>query len=131
MIALDTNVVVRVLTNDDPAQARRAAGLLAREEVYLPKTAVLESEWVLRHAYGLDRSVISKAFRKFLGLPTVSAEHPTALAQALAWYEGGLDFADALHLSSAREAGATGFATFDREFARKARKLSDARIVIP
>ena len=131
MIALDTNVVVRVLTNDDPAQARRATRLLTREEVFLPKTVVLESEWVLRHAYGLDRSVISRAFRKFLGLPTVSAEHSSAMDQALAWYDEGLDLADALHLASAREAGATGFATFDRECARKARKLSDARIVIP
>jgi predicted nucleic-acid-binding protein len=61
MIAVDTNVVVRFLTNDEPRQARRAANLFHREEVLLPRTVLLECEWVLRHAYGIGREVIAEA----------------------------------------------------------------------
>ncbi len=131
MIALDTNVIVRVLTNDDPEQARRAGSLLASEQVHLPKTVVLETEWVLRHAYHLDRAVISDSLRKLLGLPTVFAEDPDTVAQALDWYDEAMDFAEALHLSAAREAGVSSFATFDREFARKAAKRCAVPIVEP
>lgn len=131
MISVDTNVVVRVLTNDDPAQAGRAADLLAREQVLLTRTVALESAWVLRHAYGLDRGVISAALRRLLGLPNVSAEDPASLAQALAWYDGGLDFADALHLAQARAVGAAAFATFDRTLQKQAKKFSDLSAIEP
>lgn len=116
MIAVDTNVVVRVLTNDDPEQAAAVAALLEGETVYLPLSVVLETEWVLRIVYGLDRGVVVSALQRFLGIPTVTAESAGRLGQALAWYEEGFDFADALHLASASEAGADRLATFDGRF---------------
>ena len=61
MTALVTNVVVRLLTNDDPAQASRAATLLAREQVLIPLSVVLETEWVLRSVYGLERGPVVNA----------------------------------------------------------------------
>jgi predicted nucleic-acid-binding protein len=57
VIAVDTNVIVRLVANDDPAQSPRAARLFAREDVYVPKTVVLETEWVLRVAYELTPDV--------------------------------------------------------------------------
>jgi len=48
MIAVDTNIVVRLLTNDDPEQAGRAAAVVKNGPVFIPKTVVLETEWVLR-----------------------------------------------------------------------------------
>ena len=51
MIAIDTNVVVRFLVNDDPEQAQRARRLIESEDVFLSTTALLETEWVLRVAY--------------------------------------------------------------------------------
>lgn len=131
MIAADTNVVVRVLTNDDPDQARREEDLLAREQVFLSRTVILESESVLRHAYAVERSTICRALRRLLGLPAVTAEDPSAVAEALEWYERGLDFADALHLVRAREAGATAFVTFDRKLVRQAEELSGISAVEP
>ena len=125
MIAIDTNVVVRLLTNDDPAQAARAADLLARERVLVPKTVLLETEWVLRYSYELPSSAVLVAFRKLLGLPQVAAEDATAIARALELYEGGMDFADALHLASARDA--TAFATFDTRLAKRAGRESAIR----
>jgi len=127
VIAIDTNVVVRLLTNDDPAQAARAADLLARERVLVPKTVLLETEWVLRYSYELPPSVVLAAFRKLLGLPQVAAEDATAIARALELYEGGMDFADALHLASARDA--TAFATFDTRLATRAGRESRVRVL--
>lgn len=118
LIAVDTNVVVRVLTNDDPVQATAAAALLEREIVFLPVSVVLETERVLRSVYGLDRNTAASALRSFLGVPTVSAESAARVGQALSRYENGLDFADALHLASAIETGAERLATFDEKFRR-------------
>ena len=65
MIALDTNLIVRLLTNDDPHQAQKAARLIDRHRVYVPKTVLLETEWVLRYAYYLEPGTINAAFRKY------------------------------------------------------------------
>lgn len=123
MISLDTNVLVRLLTADDPAQTRRAQALFAEHSVWLTKTVILETEWVLRYTYELDRPTINRSLRALLGLPQVSGECPDALALALTWHAQGMDFGDALHLASSGEA--VSFATFDRALIRSARKLGD------
>jgi predicted nucleic acid-binding protein len=122
MIAVDTNVLVRYVTNDDAQQAARAVELLARdEEVFVAKTVLLELEWVLRAVYELPGSSVRRSILHVLGLPNVQAEAPEQVAVALDHYAQGLDFADALHLASRGAAGA--FYTFDREFARRAQAL--------
>ena len=122
MIALDTNVWVRYVTNDDPVQARRAMDILAAaDEVFLPKTVLLELEWVLRAAYDLPRQAILKAMLQILGLPMVRAEKPEQVAKALDWFRGGIDFADALHVAGSGAAEA--FVTFDEVLIRKGKKL--------
>ncbi len=124
MIAVDTNVVVRFLAEDDKKQADRAQSVLRGEGVLLPKTVLLETEWVLRGAYGIAGADIAAAFRRLLGLAGVAAEDAPAVARALDWYEGGLDFADALHLASCGRADR--FATFDRALIRRAKRLDRA-----
>ena len=52
MLAIDTNVIVRYLTADHPEQASRARALVDGAAVFVPVTVILESEWVLRSAYG-------------------------------------------------------------------------------
>jgi predicted nucleic-acid-binding protein len=121
VIAVDTNVVVRFLARDDPAQARRARALLEAGRVFVLRTVVLETEWVLRTGYRFDRSAIAEGITKLLGLPGVEVEDAPAVAQALIWFGQGLDFADALHLASSAQAEA--FATFDRALRRKARAV--------
>lgn len=118
MIAVDTNVLVRFITNDDPAQANRARRLIEAGPVFVAKTVLLELEWVLRGAYGLDRPTILKAVRGLLGLPTVTAEDALNVARAVEWYEAGLEFADALHLASSGHERA--FATFDQSLRKRA-----------
>ncbi len=129
MIGIDTNVLVRLLTRDDAAQAKRAAALFERNPIFISKTVLLESEWVLRFSYQLDRPIILEAFRKVAGLPRVTLEDGPAVAEALRSYEQGMDFADSLHLASSRDAEA--FATFDEPLKKRgARAASDRKVVL-
>lgn len=129
MIAVDTNILVRVLTKDDPVQAGKAARLLENNDIFIAKTVILEAEWVLRHAYAIDRNTIQAAFRKLFGLPNVYVEDPKSLFRATNWYEAGLDFADALHLTSGLKAEA--FATLDKMMTQQASKLTSIKLMTP
>ena len=121
-IAVDTNVVVRLLTGDDPDQAARAKNLFESAAIWLPKTVILETEWVLRRLYGLNRDRVAEALTALIALPKVLCEDEGAIVAALDWATKGLDFADALHLASA--GSARRFATFDRDLAKRARDVS-------
>ena len=127
MIAVDTNVVVRLLTGDDLVQLERARNLFTTETVFLPKTVVLETEWVLRRLYGLPAKDIALALSTLVALPQVRLEDAAAVIEALDWLSNGLDFADALHLASSR--GAERFVTFDRTMVRRARAAAPHMIV--
>lgn len=118
MHAVDTNVLVRLLTGDDAAQAKRAAALFKKESIFIPKTVLLETEWVLRRLYRLERDTLVSSFRKLGGLGNVEFEQPLVVAQALQWCGDGVDFADALHLASSHSA--SKFATFDRQMKKNA-----------
>jgi predicted nucleic-acid-binding protein len=122
MTALDTNVLVRIITNDDRAQAARAATFLREQErVFIPKTVLLELEWVLRSAYRTEPRAVVSALRDILSVSNVEIEDEAAVTQAIEWHERGMDFADALHVASAgRE---RKFATFDNRLRRKVRRL--------
>lgn len=122
MIALDTNVIVRVLTRDDPAQARRAAAFMKKNALWLAKTVLLETEWVLRYTYEYDAASINRALSALAGLESLTVEDAASVERALEWHRQGMDFADALHLAS--PAGAEGFATFDRRLAKTAARAS-------
>jgi len=118
VIGVDTNVVVRFLTRDDPEQAELARRVMTGGDILLPKTVLLEVEWVLRSAYGYSGEAIGQALWKLLGMDNVVAEDAEAVTRALVWHGGGLDLADALHLASLGEA--SRLSTFDRELAARA-----------
>ena len=114
MRAVDTNVVIRFLTGDDPEQAARARALIDEGDVFVSATVLLESDWVLRSAYGFARARVASALRAFAGLPGVVVEDPGRIAESLDRAEKGMDFADALHLAAAARCEA--LFTFDRRF---------------
>ena len=122
MISLDTNVLVRFLVNDDKAQALKARSCIENNQVWLSKTVIQETEWVLRYSYRFRRLEVNKAFRFLLGLEQVEVEHPEQIREVLDWHEAGLDFSDALHLAAAEATGR--MLTFDRKFVSKARELA-------
>ena len=129
MLAIDTNLIVRYLTGDHPKQSVRARKLIDGEDVFVCTTVLLETEWVLRSVYDYAAVQLAKALRAFAGLPHVMLEDAGAAARALEWSEGGLDFADALHLAKA--SGCQAFVSFDRGLARAANKLGTIKVRTP
>lgn len=127
--AIDTNVIVRFLTNDDPAQAQAARAVIEGGDIFVPVTVLLETEWVLRSAYGFAAGRVVAALRGLAGLPGVSVEDPAQLALALDWMDQGMDFADALHLTSSRACDA--FLTFDRKLVSAAKTMADVPVLAP
>jgi len=129
MITVDTNVLVRLLAEDDRAQAERAARLFAENEIFIPKTVMLETECVLRHAYRVEKNAIWGAFQRLIDLSNVKMEDPNAMSTAVSWYGEGIDFADALRLRSSRDA--EKFATFDKSLFRKASRVPPLNLIAP
>ncbi len=123
MIAIDTNILVRYAVKDDPKQTVAATDFLGSHRCFVLKTVLLELVWVLSSpsGYGLSREHTVERIRHILGLPMVVVQDPEHVARAITWYSGGMDFADALHLSSGHELKA--FATFEKKIARQAAKL--------
>lgn len=128
MIALDTNVLVRIIVDDDPAQSRRAQAMLMHESGYVPITVLLETEWVLRGVYELEPSAIREIFERLLAVREIDVENRARVERAVTWYGSGLDFADALHLAGAEPA--SRFATFDRKLIRRAAAISGAPLTL-
>jgi len=110
MRAADTNISVRLITQDDPAQAQIAQGLLQEPMLILP-TVLMETVWVLESTYKMPRSMVSHHLRQLLGYPLMQIESGEAVLWALDKFDEGADFADALHIALAAEAGASSFAT--------------------
>jgi predicted nucleic-acid-binding protein len=130
MTAVDTNVVVRLLTADDPEQAAAARLVFAGDFVWIGRTVLLETAWVLGSAYGFEDSAIREAFTRLLGLANVQTEDISSVTVALNLNAQGLDFADALHLTS-RPHGAD-FVSFDRAFVRRAKRAGAKAVsVVP
>ncbi len=123
MLAIDTNVVVRIITNDDAQQAAVARALLESENVFVGMTVLLESAWVLQSSYGFAPQSVVRLLRGFIALPQVSVGDRAALYAAFEWIDKGMGIADAFHVVEAREC--TAFASFDRSLTRRAARLCD------
>src|SRR3954447_711113 len=126
MTAVDTNVVVRLLTQDDPKQAAAAISLFGAGPIWIAKTVLLETGWVLRSLYGFDENTIRDAFTRLLGLKNVHTEDEASMAEALSLTAHGIELADAIHLTS-QPPGAT-FVSFDRAFVRRANRAGVTRV---
>ncbi|QTR52255.1 type II toxin-antitoxin system VapC family toxin [Thiothrix unzii] len=117
MIAFDTNLLVRIAVNDDQTQADIAEQLINNNDVFISRTVLLETEWVLRSVYKISRSDIASFFENVLITENIVIENPTEVGQALGWYKLGADFADAMHLCIC---GDSLMHTFDAEFCKAA-----------
>ena len=105
MRAVDTNIIVRLLTADDAEQTKAAQAAVAAGDIFIGSTVVLESEWVLRAGYGFAPDAIAAGLRGLFGLPAITLEEPAEVSLALDWMTQGMDFADALHLARAGQRG--------------------------
>jgi len=120
MIAFDTNLLVRLAVNDDQQQAEIAEQLLETQQVFIPRTVLLETEWVLRSVYKKSRAEISDFFSKALITTNLIVENSLEVKNAMEWYNLGADFADAIHLCMC---GNSKIHTFDANFCKAAKKL--------
>lgn len=122
MRAVDTNILARYYLNDDPAQARRAARILAAGDVFVPKTVMLELQWVLRSVAGQPAGKVADCLAHLIALPGVTVEDHDEVEDALRHCRRGVDFADALHWAASQ--ACSELLTFDdRGYARRAAKL--------
>jgi predicted nucleic-acid-binding protein len=120
VIALDTNVLVRIAVADDPGQTEQAVRLLERarasgDRLFVPDIVLCELAWVLRATYGFDRSGIVASMAALTEVDQLVFRDPDAVGDALAAHargEGG--FADHLIAATARAAGCDAVATFDK-----------------
>ncbi len=127
MRAVDTNVLVRYLVADDAAQFRQARRVMESGRVFVAKSVLLETEWVLRRAFALKPGQSLAVLRGLAGAAEVELEDRTAVLQAIAWFEAGMDFADALHVAS--KGAAAEFVTFDRGLAAAGSKAGVRGVV--
>lgn len=117
MRSIDTNILVRFLVADDPAQTETATACVA-QGVFVSHGVLMEAEWVLRRAYGWDRARINAALTEFARLRHVEPELHLFLLWALDRHREGADWADMLHLVAARHH--PPFTTFDQQVASRA-----------
>ena len=129
MLAIDTNLIIRYLLDDDAGQAARARRLIDNNDVFVCTTVLLETEWVLRSVYGFSPTRCAKALLDFAGMPRTNVKDATAVAKALGWMRQGVDFADGLHLAKAE--GCEAFISFDQDFAKAANALGGIKVRVP
>ena len=122
MRAVDTNILVRFYLHDDATQGRIAAEVLAIGDVFVPKTVILELEWVLRYVAEQPEDKVMDCLAHLIALPGVTVEDRDEIETAIDQCRKGIDFADALHLAASKSC--SELLTFDdRGYARRARKL--------
>jgi predicted nucleic-acid-binding protein len=119
---LDTNVLIRHLTGDPPAQARRATAFLAAaDELLVPDLIIAEVVFVLESFYAVKRERVAELVRAVIGFPPIVVVDVPLLLRALEVYEvDRIDFAEAYLVASAEASGVETIASFDRALDRVA-----------
>lgn len=122
MRAVDTNVLVRYYLRDDAGQARLAEKALSAGDIFVPKTVLLELEWVLRSVAEQPAGKVLDCLGHLIALPGVTVEDHDQVEAALRHCREGVDFADALHHAASH--ACTELLTFDdRRYVRRAARL--------
>ncbi len=119
MLGIDTNILVRFLVRDDEIQFEKARRLIRREvaggsRVFVSQLVLLETEWVLRSRYGLQKIEIIEAVSALLDANDVQFEDEPAIEEALfAWKDRPVGFADCLIGARNKSLGCSATATLD------------------
>jgi predicted nucleic-acid-binding protein len=120
VIGLDTNILVRYLTQDDPEQAAQAARILEEELTdddpgFIGLVVLVETIWVLRRLYKASPEEIRETVNDLLGSRSILVENRHVVARAVATSEkNASDFADSIIAASALDVGCRKIVSFDR-----------------
>lgn len=113
-ITADSNLLIRLAVQDDPAQVRFAtSAMLEASRIVIPVPALCELVWVLRRLYKFSAAEVATAIRQLAGSINVEVDRPSVAAGLTALDAGG-DFADAVIAHQGRLMGGTVFTSFDR-----------------
>jgi predicted nucleic-acid-binding protein len=119
MLAVDTNVLVRLIARDDAAQVRTAEGFVAKG-AWISHLVLAETIWVLDSVYDLARERVATAIDMLLSHQELTLQDADVVSEALSQFRlhPKVDFSDCLALEIARKAGHIPLVTFDRDFAK-------------
>lgn len=132
MAALDTNILIRYLVQDDDSQLAAAKKLIrsalsAGQTLFVPITVTLELEWVLRSNFKFSKDQVTNTLSSLLAAAELSFESESAAEIALALYKkSSADYSDCVHIALAYIAGEAPLWTFDRT----ASKIDGAKLLI-
>ena len=123
MIALDTNILIRYITQDVPEQAAIAERLLdsltSDSPGFVSREVVIEIVWVLERSYKFSRTQIVEVLTTLIGAENLIIESDEDIAHATFIYEqSSTGFSDLAILLASERVGCEGIYTFDRRFAR-------------
>ena len=117
MKSVDTNVLVRALTGDDPAQSPAARGFIRESgPVWVSQVVLVETIWVLDSVYDCGKPQLVEALNRIIDNKDLALEDPPVVRAALALYQANakVGFSDCVVLERARSAGHLPLATFDK-----------------
>lgn len=119
MLSIDTNVLVRMIAQDDVRQMKLAEAAIGNG-VWVSHLVLAETVWVLGDRYGLKRAQLIRTLDGLLRHPHLAIQDRDVVVAALDRFKenGKIEFADCLILEIARKAGHTPLATFDRDLAK-------------
>jgi predicted nucleic-acid-binding protein len=126
MLSVDTNIIVRLIVDDDPKQSRIIRAMLRDEPFWIGKTIILEMIWVLRSTYRYDTSTIQEFLEVLVSMENVKVEDEDQMIQALDLMSHGVDPADAMHLASTPHD--MKFVTFDHDLVRTAKRAGATKV---
>jgi predicted nucleic-acid-binding protein len=121
VIAVDTNIIVRFLTADEPKQYAAVLKLFRRNKIWISHSVLLETAWVLQGIFDLKRDELHPLLTDLINLENVEMENYDVAAASLEAFHKGMDLADALHLTTANSSGLP-FYTFDKALVKHSRK---------
>ena len=124
MISLDANILLRYVLRDHTELSPRAFSIIAGNPCFVSRAALTEMVYTLESYYRASRGDTCLALDTLLRLAHMTVEDRAVTERAAEWYRSGMDFGDAMIAASSHAAARV--ATFDRDFARLARKLRAA-----
>jgi predicted nucleic-acid-binding protein len=120
MAAIDTNVLVRLITRDDATQYKKAKAFIAKHQpVMVTQLSILELVWVLMSRYDMPKEKVIQVAGALLEMKELDVDQPAILEAALrTWSTSKADFADCFILETVKAASDTPLGTFDVTFAK-------------
>ena len=132
-VVIDTNLLVRYLTEDDPAKAKAVDALLSKAgrgeiKILVPSIVIAELVWVLESFYKMESQGIAELVDAVLNTPGVEVMDKTIIKSALKLYKvKNIDMIDAWIIEFAKEAGVGAIYTFDKKHFKDAEGIETRR----